>query len=45
MKKQYMKPAIQTVKLKHQSHILSGSSDAYGMNKRLVTDDEVDEAW
>ena len=44
-KKKYMKPAMQTVELRHRTMILTGSSDAYGMNKRLVTDDEVDDGW
>ena len=44
-KKEYMKPTMKTVELKQRTMILAGSADAYGMNKRLVTDDEVDEGW
>ena len=44
-KKEYKKPAMQIVELKHRMMILAGSADAFGMNRGLVTDDEVDEAW
>ena len=37
-KKEYMKPAIQIVELKHRTTILAGSPDIYDMNKELVTD-------
>ena len=43
-KKEYMKPTMQTVELKHRTMILAGSADAYGMNKS-VQEEEVDEAW
>ena len=44
-KKEYMKPTMRTVELKHRTMILAGSVDAYGMNKTLIEDEEVDEAW
>ncbi len=43
-KKAYMKPTMQTVALKQHSSILTGSPDAYGMNKRIL-DEEVTEGW
>ena len=43
-KKEYMKPTMQTVELKHRTMILAGSADADGMNRRLQ-DEEVDSAW
>ena len=44
-KKAYIKPTMQTVELKQRQMILAGSADAYGMNKTLIEDEEVDEAW
>ena len=44
-KKEYMKPTMQTVELKHRTMILAGSVDAYGMNKTLIEDEEVVEGW
>ena len=46
-KKEYMKPTMQTVELKHRTMILAGSVAAYGMNRNLPSnsEDEVDEAW
>ena len=51
-KKEYMKPTMQAVKLKHRTKILAGSADAYGMNRQLQgtqgtsdPEDEVDSAW
>ena len=44
-KKAYMKPTMQTVELKHRTMILAGSVDTYGMNKTLIEDETVDEAW
>ena len=48
-KKEYMKPTMQTVELKHRTMILAGSVDAYGMNRQLQGTsnpaDEVDDAW
>ena len=44
MKKEYMKPAMQVVELKHKYHILAGSLDDNGMNRSLQGE-EVDEAW
>ena len=43
-KKEYMKPTMQTVELKHRTMILAGSVDEYSMRKSLQ-DDEVDSAW
>ena len=45
IKKEYMKPAIQIVELKHRTTILAGSPDIYGMDKELVTDEDVLEGW
>lgn len=47
MKKEYMKPAMETVELKYQCQMLAGSADAYGMNDELITDptDPVTEGW
>ena len=42
MKKEYMKPSMQMVELKHKCHILAGSS--YGMNNEL-SNEEAEEAW
>ena len=44
MKKEYMKPTMQMVELKHKCHILTGSVDANGMNNKLQNDEVVD-AW
>ena len=44
MKKEYMKPTMRTVELKHRTMILAGSPDAYGMDKNLQSE-EVEEAW
>ena len=48
-KKEYMKPTMQTVELKHRTMILAGSVDEYGMNRNLQgtsdPDEEVDEGW
>ena len=44
-KKEYMKPTMQTVELKHRTMILAGSVDAYGMNKTVIEDEEVEYAW
>ena len=43
-KKEYMKPTMKTVELKHRTMILAGSVDQYSMNRRLQ-DEEVDSAW
>ena len=43
-KKEYMKPAMEVVKIQQQCQILAGSLDANGMNNGLL-DDEVDEGW
>ena len=43
-KKEYMKPTMQTVELKHRTMILAGSVDTYGMNKKLQSE-EVDEGY
>ena len=42
IKKDYMKPTMQTVELKHRTMILAGSVDQYNMNRSLQ-DEEVDE--
>ena len=44
MKKEYMKPTMLTVELKHRTKILAESVDAYGMNKKLQGE-EVDKGW
>ena len=44
IKKEYMKPAMEVVKIQQQCQILAGSLDANGMNTDLQ-DDEVDAAW
>ena len=44
MKKIYMKPNMQVVKIQQQCHILAGSLDANGMNNELL-DVTVDEGW
>ena len=43
-KKEYMKPSMTVVELKHKCQILAGSTDSNGMNTRLQ-DEEVDEGW
>ena len=42
-KKDYMKPTMQIVELKHRAKILTESN--YGMGKNLNSDEEVDDAW
>ena len=44
MKKNYMKPEMEVVKIQQQCQILAGSVDANGMNKGLQGD-EVDAGW
>ena len=44
MKKTYIHPATIEVKLQHHTNILTVSTDAYGMNKSLQSE-EVDAAW
>ena len=44
MKKTYIQPATIEVKLQHHANILTVSTDAYGMNRSLQSE-EVDEAW
>ena len=50
-KKEYMKPAMRSVELRHRPIMQNGSVDAYGMNKKLRgrgtsdPEDEVDKAW
>jgi len=44
MKKEYMKPAMKVVELRHKSQILVGSPSSYGMNTNLQ-DEEVDGGW
>ena len=43
-KKEYMKPEMQTVELKHKCQILAGSVDANGINDELL-DETVDIGW
>ena len=43
-KKDYMKPEMQTVELKHKCQILAGSVDANGMNNELINE-EVNEGF
>ena len=44
MKKNYMKPEMEVVKIQQQCQILAGSVDANGMNTGLQGD-EVDAGW
>ena len=44
MKKEYMKPSMEVVKIQQQCQILVGSLDSNGMNKELL-DATVDESW
>ena len=44
MKKIYMKPEMQVVKIQQQCQILAGSLDANGMNNELL-DVTVNEGW
>ena len=43
-KKDYMKPTLKVVEIKHRFQILAGSVDANGMNNNLV-DEEVIVGW
>ena len=45
IKKDYMKPEMQTVELKHKCQILAGSVDANGMNNGLIEEETVDVGW
>ena len=44
MKKTYIQPTTIEVKLQHHANILTVSTDAYGMNRSLQSE-QVDEAW
>ena len=44
MKKEYMMPAMEVVKIQKQGQILAGSIDANGMNTDLQNE-EVTEGW
>ena len=46
-KKEYMKPTMRSVELRHRTRMLNESLDEYRMNKRLQrnSEDEVDKAW
>ena len=44
-KKEYMKPTIEVIEVDMNVQILAGSADANGMNKTLIEDETVDEAW
>ena len=39
IKKDYMKPEMQTVELKHKCQILAGSVDPNGINDELINED------
>ena len=43
-KKEYIKPAMETVELKYKCQMLAGSVDANGLNDELISD-PVDEGW
>lgn len=43
-KKAYMKPVMEVEEMQHESQILAGSLDAYGMNTSLQSE-EVSSAW
>ena len=44
IKKEYMKPKMEVVKIQQQCQILAGSLDANGMNNELL-DVTVEEGW
>ena len=44
IKKDYMKPEMQTVELKHKCQILAGSVDPNGINDELINE-EVEEGF
>ena len=44
MKKEYMMPAMEVVKIQQQGQILAGSIDANGMNTDLQNE-EITEGW
>ena len=44
IKKDYMKPEMQTVELKHKCQILAGSIDPNGINDELINE-EVNEGF
>ena len=44
IKKDYMKPEMQTVELKHKCQILAGSVDPNGINDELINE-EVNEGF
>ena len=44
IKKEYMKPTMQVVKIQQQCQILAGSVDANGINDELL-DETVDIGW
>ena len=47
-KKEYMKPAMRSVELRHRTRMLDGSlEEQYGVHRRLrgTSADEVDKAW
>ena len=43
-KKAYMKPVMEVEEMQHESQILAGSPDAYGMNTSLQSE-EMSSAW
>ena len=45
IKKAYLKPDMKVILLRQRASILTGSMDRNGINRKLQTDEEVDEAW
>lgn len=44
-KQEYIKPAMEVVEIQQKCQILVGSFDEYNMNKELLEEEEVLEAW
>jgi hypothetical protein len=44
-KKAYIKPEMEIVELRQAVTLMEPSFDQYGMNKRVVEDEETDEGW
>ena len=45
MKKIYIKPLALAVELKMQTMLVVGSKDSEGMNRRIIVEEEVDDAY
>ncbi len=45
MKKIYIKPLALAVELKMQTMLVVGSKDPEGMNRRIIVEEEVDDAY